>query len=140
MPSPSLFSITHPVAAMQQTALDRKLRQKLVYYTQIYCNTLPHALPPGVELEETTPEMGSRYLYRITVPTDELLNDVTARLEVENITYTSRVAERTGIRKRVFGGTGDSFTMEIAWGLLLFVVIVLALSGLPGYLWRTLSS
>jgi len=125
---------------MQQTALDRTLKRKFVYYTHVYCNTLPHSLPPKVLLEETTPEMGSLYLYRITVQNERLLNEVTARLEVENITYTSRVAERQGLRQKTFGNPHKSFTMQVAWAVFILILIGVVLSGLPGYLWRTLSA
>jgi len=125
---------------MQQTAFDRRLKHQFVYYTQVFCNTLPRALPEGVSLEETTPEMGSLYLYRISVPNDRLLSEVTARLEVENITYTSRVVEKEGIRRSTFGNPNKSFTMQVAWTVFFLIVLGVILSGLPGYLWRTLSA
>jgi len=125
---------------MQQTAIDRWLRKKFVYVSQVYCNTLPHSLPPGVTLEETDEETGSRYLYRMTTENERALNELTAHLEVANITYTSRIAERESLPKKLFGNPHKSFTMQVAWLFLIITILAIAFSGLPVYLWKTLSA
>jgi len=125
--------------AMQQTNIDRFLRKKYVYVTYVYTNTLPKALPYGVTVDETTAEMGSMYLYRMTAVTDEQLNELAARLEVENITYTSRIADQAGMKDKMFNDSNRSFTMQIAWLIFLISILAIIFSGLPVYLWKTLS-
>lgn len=125
---------------MQKTALDRWLQKKYVYVCKVYCNTLPAAVPEGAILEETTESSGGRYLYCITVEDDDQLNELTAKLEVANITYTSRVSEKGGLVGRLFNHPSKSFTLQVAW--LCFTVIVLSVvfSGLPVRLWENLSA
>lgn len=124
---------------MQQTSIDRFLRKKYVYVTYVYTNTLPRALPYGVTVDETTAEMGSMYLYRLTAVTDAQLNELTARLEVENITYTSRIADQKGVSDKMFNNSHRSFTMQIAWLIFIIAILAIIFSGLPVYLWKTLS-
>ena len=125
---------------MQKTALDRWLQMKYVYVCKVYCNTLPPSIPEGAVLEETTHESGGRYLYCITLANDVQLNELTAILELGNITYTSRVSEKGGLVGRLFNNPGKSFTLQVAW--LCFTVIVLSVifSGLPVKLWTYLSA
>ena len=125
---------------MQKTGLDRWLQMKYVYVCKVYCNTLPKSIPEGAVLEETTHESGGRYLYCFTLADDVQLNELTAILELENITYTSRVSEKGGLVGRLFNNPGKSFTLQVAW--LCFTVIVLSIifSGLPVKLWEHLSA
>ena len=125
---------------MQQTNLDRFLRKKYVYVTYVYTNTLPKALPYGVTVDETTEEMGGIYLYRMTAVSDDQLNELTARLEVENITYTSRIADQEGMSDKMFNNSNRSFTMQIAWLIFIITILAVIFSGLPVYLWKTLSA
>ena len=124
---------------MQQTTLDRFLRKKYVYVTYVYTNMLPRALPHGVPVDETTEEMGGMYLYRMTAFNDDQLNELAARLEVENITYTSRIADQEGMSDKMFNNANKSFTMQIAWLILIIAILAIIFSGLPVYLWKTLS-
>ncbi|MDF1740136.1 MAG: hypothetical protein P1U86_13320 [Verrucomicrobiales bacterium] len=122
---------------MQQTALDRWLRKKFVYYTQVYCNTLPREIPPRITVEETTKESGGRFLYRLTTNDDASLLEISKGLERENITYTSRVAEKKGLAARLFNDPFKSFTYRVAWIIFILIIISIILSGLPVYLWKT---
>lgn len=124
---------------MQQTPLDRWLRKKYVYKTHVYSNSLPLAVPPGVTVEETTEEMGSMYLYRFTAFDEQQLNELTAGLEVANVTYTSRVADAQGTSQRLFNNPNKSFTMQVSWAIFIIVILAIIFSGLPVYLWKTLS-
>jgi len=125
---------------MQQTNLDRLLRRKYVYVTHIYTNTLPHTVPTGVKVDETTSELGGMYLYRFTAKTDKQLNELTARLEVENITYTSRIADQPGIRDKLLNSEHQSFTIQMVWLFFIIAIVAVIFSGLPVYLWNTLSA
>lgn len=122
---------------MQQTSFDRWLRKKYVYYTQVYCNTLPREMPDKISVEETTRETGGRYLYRLTTTDDSALVEVSKRLESENITYTSRVAEKAGMAARLFNDPFKSFTYRIAWAIFIIIILSIILSGLPVYIWKT---
>lgn len=126
--------------SMQQTNLDRFLRKKYVYVTYVYTNSLPHTVPYGVTVDETQKELGGMYLYRFTAPTDKHLNELTARLEVENITYTSRIADHAGVSNKMFNNENSSFTMQLAWLALIILILSVIFSGLPIYLWNTLSA
>ena len=125
---------------MQKTALDRWLQKKFVYVCKVYCNTLPAAVPEGAILEETTESSGGRYLYCITVEDDDQLNELTAKLEVANITYTSRVSERGGLVGRLFNPPGKSFTLQVAWLCFTIIVLSVIFSGLPVRVWEHLSA
>lgn len=125
---------------MQQTALDRWLRKEFVYICKVYCNTLPQDVPAGVVLEETSEESGGRYRYCFTVHNDKQMSELTARLEVANITYTSRVSERTGTSKKLFDNPEKSFSLQVAWMVFIFIIIAIAFSGIPVRLWKYLSA
>lgn len=125
---------------MQQTSFDRWLQRKFVHRTMFYCNTLPRALPRGVHLEENDAEKGGRYLYRLTALDEHTIRQITSALESENITYTSRIADRAGIAARLFSNPNRSFTMSVLWISFGIVLLVLFFSGLPGEAWRWLAS
>lgn len=125
---------------MQQTTIDRFLRKKYVQQTVIYCNTLPYAIPEGIKLDETTEESGGRYLYRMTAANDKALNELTAHLEVANITYTARILDQEGLNGKLFNDNEKSFTMQVVTLILLIGFIAFVLSGKPIELWQTLSA
>ena len=124
---------------MQQTSFDTYLRRKYVHVAQVYCNTLPRSLPHGINVEETTEESGTRYLYRLTAEDEKALTELTAHLEVENITYTSRIADNEGMQDKLFNDPNRSFTMQVAWIIFIIAILSIAFSGLPVHLWKTLS-
>ncbi|MAS95823.1 MAG: hypothetical protein CMO55_21680 [Verrucomicrobiales bacterium] len=124
---------------MQKTGIDRWLQKKYIYVTQVYCNTLPHHIPSGVNLDETTEETGGRYLYRFTANNDRALNELTAHLEVENITYTSRISEAGGMKAKLFNNPQKSFTMGVFWIIFIIAILAVIFSGLPVKMWKELS-
>ena len=124
---------------MQQTSFDRYLARKYLHVAQVYCNTLPQSLPEGITVEESTEESGTRYLYRITADSDKALKALTKNLEVENITFTSRIADKQGLPNKLFNNPNKSFTMQVAWLIVIMAIISLVASGLPVRLWKTLS-
>ncbi|MEM6277925.1 MAG: hypothetical protein AAF733_00500 [Verrucomicrobiota bacterium] len=125
---------------MQQTSIDRFLRRKYVQKMVVYCNTLPYAIPEGIVVEETTAESGGMYLYRMTAANDRALNELTAHLEVANITYTSRVCDEDGLNGKLFNNPEKSFTMQVISIILLIGVLAFILSGMPVHLWKTLTT
>ena len=125
---------------MQQTSIDRFLRSKYVQKMVVYCNTLPYAIPDGVKVEETTVESGGMYLYRMTASSEKALNELTAHLEVANITYTSRVCDDEGVNGKLFNNPEKSFTMQVVSIILLIISLAFILSGMPVHLWQTLTA
>jgi hypothetical protein len=105
----------------------------------VYCNTLPYAIPEGITVEETSAESGSMYLYRMVAANDRALNELTAHLEVANITYTSRISDDEGLNSKLFNNPEKSFTMQVVSIILLIAVLAFIFSGMPVHLWKTLS-
>ncbi|MDF1861770.1 MAG: hypothetical protein P1U87_16245, partial [Verrucomicrobiales bacterium] len=83
---------------------------------------------------------GGMYLYKFMVPNDEALNELTARLEVANITYTSRIADETTTSGKLFNNPHKSFTMQIAWTIIILIIVGVILSGLPVQIWEKYSA
>ena len=115
------------------------MKRKFVQQTQVYCNTLPYSIPNGVIVDETTEESGGRYLYRLTPENDTILTELTAHLEVANITYTARVKEKQGTPNRLFNNPNQSFTMQIAWIILIIVIISIFAARIPQKIWTDLT-
>jgi hypothetical protein len=93
-----------------------------------------------VTLEESVDEGAGRYRYCFTVTNDRQMSELTALLEVANITYTSRVAERPGTLGKFFNNPEKSFSLQVAWLLFIIAIISIAFSGLPVRLWEYLSA
>lgn len=125
---------------MQQTSIDRWLRNRFVYVSKVYCNSLPADKPDGAVLEDAGDDSPGRYRYCFTVYDDRQMNELTARLEVANITYTSRVSERDGTAAKLFGDPGKSFTLRVAWIAFIILIISIAVSGLPVRIWKHLAA
>ncbi|HRQ87839.1 MAG TPA: hypothetical protein PLA50_03515 [Bacteroidia bacterium] len=125
---------------MQQTAIDRWLRKEFVYVSKVFTNTLPSHLPAKVRLEESGSESDGRYRYRFTAADDRQLSELTALLEMENITYTTRVFERGGMAGKLFNDPNKSFTLRVAWILFTLFIISIITSGLPIRLWNYLAA
>lgn len=125
---------------MQQTTIDRWLRKEFVYICKVFCNTLPHHLPEGVKLEESADDSAGRYRYCFTVFNDKQMSELTALLEVENITYTSRVSERDGTAGKLFNNPEKSFSLQVAWMIFILIIIAIAFSGVPVRIWNYLSA
>jgi len=71
--------------------------------------------------------------------TAHVLDELTAHLEVANITYTSRVDDAHGASSRLFNNPNKSFTMQVSWLIFIIAILAVIFSGLPVYLWKTLS-
>ena len=125
---------------MQQTSIDRWLRKEFVYICKVYCNTLPQNIPDGTILDEAGDDSAGRYRYCFTVHNDKQMSELTASLEVANITYTSRVSEKGGTSGKLFNNPEKSFTLQIAWLVLILFIITISFSGLPVRLWTYLSA
>lgn len=125
---------------MQKTTIDRWLQKKYVYVCYIYCNSLPQHVPSGIKLDESTEECGGRYLYRFTVTNDQEMSELTAHLEVENITYASRISEGGGAKGKFFNDPNKSFTLQVFWLLFIIAIVSIILSGLPVKFWKELSA
>jgi hypothetical protein len=60
------------------------------------------------------------------------MSELTALLEVANITYTSRVSERTGTASKLFNNPEKSFSLQVAWMIFISIIIAIAFSGPSG--------
>ena len=125
---------------MQKTKLDRWLRKEFVYICRVYCNTLPQDVPHGVVLEEANDDSGGRYRYCFTVHNDRQMSELTAHLEVANITYTSRVSEKGGTVDKLFNDPEKSFSLQMAWMVFILIILAFAFSGIPVRIWQHLSA
>ncbi len=125
---------------MQQTAIDRWLRKEFVYVSKVYCNTLPPRIPDGIALDEAGEDSAGRYRYCFTIRNDRQMSELTALLEMANITYTSRVSERGGTVGKLFNNPERSFTLQVGWIIFTLIVIAIAFSGLPVRLWSYLTA
>lgn len=116
---------------MQQTALDRWLRNKFVYITRVYCNTLPSDLPTGLTVEEAPEESGGRFLYKLSTTSDKILSGVLEQMRNQNVTYTSRIEHRKVWYGKFLTDPHKSFTYRCVWTGLAVGGLLLSLSGLP---------
>lgn len=123
---------------MQQTKLDLWLRRKFVYINRVYCNTLPDLLPLGLQVEEAPEESGGRYLYKLTTRSERILKDLVQALELQNITYTSRVDDIHAWYTRFLNNPHKSFTFTMVWAMIGFTGFVFAISGAPQKIWAAL--
>ena len=117
---------------MQQTRLDRWLIKKFVHINRVYCNTLPEDIPWGVKVEEAPVESGGRFLYKLTTRSEKLLNQVADEMQMQNITYTSRVEERKVWYGKFINNPHKSFTFRMIWTSIGVFAFLFAVSGLPG--------
>jgi hypothetical protein len=68
------------------------------------------------------------------------MSELTALLEVANITYTSRVSERAGTVSKLFNNPEKSFSLQVAWMIFISIIIAIAFSDLPVRIWTYLSA
>ncbi len=125
---------------MQQTKLDRWLRSKYAYTTHVYANTKPATLSSDVTVEEYAPELGKPYRYRITSADDAVIEELTAQLSRENITYTSRVEDRDEWYSKWINNPQKSFTYRLVWLVAFLLFVGIAVSPLPRLVWSFLDS
>lgn len=114
------------------------MRRKFIYMNRVYCNTLPDQLPLGLLVEEAPEESGGRYLYKISTRSEELLKAVVHSLEMQNITYTSRVDDRQVWYTKYLNDPHKSFTFRVVWILIAVFGLVFSISGAPQAIWRSL--
>lgn len=123
---------------MQQTSLDRWLRKKFIFIHRVYCNTLPRSLPFGIKIEDAPEESGGRYLYKLSTRSDRVLGEIANALEAENITFTSRVEDRSTPLNWLFNHPHKSFTFRMVWGLIALAGLLFSISGMPQKIWAML--
>lgn len=123
---------------MQQTQLDLWLRRRFVYINRVYCNTLPERLPLGLLVEEAPEESGGRYLYKLTTRSEPVLKDLVQALEMQNITYTSRVDDLEAWYTKYLNNPHKSFTFSMVWVLFGVMGFIFAVSGAPQKIWAAL--
>ena len=119
---------------MQQTKLDRHLREKYSFVTSVFSNTKPQNIPRGIRVEELDRERGAPYRYRYSSRKYVYIEQLARSLESENITYTSRVTDRNVWYGKWINNPKKSFTYRMVFIGLLVATICFAFSPLPGML------
>ena len=116
---------------MQQTKLDRFLREKYAYITHIFSNTKPAEIPRGVRFEELDRENGAPFRYRFSSKKYHLIEKLAKQLESENITYTSRVSDRKIWYRGLINNSKKSFSYRLLWMGLVAAMVGFAFSPIP---------
>lgn len=119
---------------MQQTKLDRHLREKYSFVTHVFSNTKPKEIPAGVRCDELDREKGAPYKFRYSSRKYALIQKLARCLESENITYTSRVVDRKVWYGKWINNPRKSFSYRMFWISLLVAIVAFAFSPLPGML------
>ena len=125
---------------MQQTKLDRWMREKFAYVTRVYSNTAPEKIPAGIKVEELDLQRGAPYRFRFSSTTPEKIDRLARQMEKKNITYTSRVEDRDVWYGKFINNPQKSFTYRIFWIGCIFAVVAFAFSPFPKMLWEYASS
>lgn len=99
---------------MQQTRLDRWLKDKFVLETHVLMMSEPPHVPRGVKLEEQELTMNNRFKYRMVVRDRRDLEASLQALVDANQTFSTKVQARKTVWRRVFDDPlGGSFTWRI---------------------------
>ena len=113
---------------MQQTRLDRWLKEKFVLETHVLTLSKPPHVPGGVELEEQELSLSNRFKYRMVVRDRRELEATLQALADANQTFSTKVLARSTPLRRLFDDPrGSSFTWRVIGGaftlLLAYIVI-----------------
>jgi len=114
---------------MQKTKFDHWLLRKYVHINRIYFNTMPSAIPRGMDFLEAEGESGGRYKYRCSTRDEFLAKELCEVFVNENITFASRVDERDTSFANFVGNPKRSVTMMLIWIGLTFMAILFTVSG-----------
>jgi hypothetical protein len=114
---------------MQQTRLDRWLKEKFVLETHVLTLSEPPHVPAGVKLEPQELTMSNRFKFRMVVRDRRELERTLQALVDANQTFTTKVLQRKTVLRRVFDDPhGASFTWRMvgyAFGLGIGVLMFL---------------
>lgn len=112
------------------------MREKYSFITYVFSNTKPQGVPKGVRVEELDREQGAPYKYKFSSRKYHLIRALAERLESENITYTSRVADRKVWYGKWINDPKKSFSYRLVWIAFLIALGCLAISPAPKVIWK----
>jgi hypothetical protein len=99
---------------MQQTRLDRWLKEKFVLETHVLTLSAPPHVPAGVKLREMESGIGNRFKYSMVIRDRRALEAALQALVDANQTFTTQVQSRKTVLRRVFDDPlGGSFTWRV---------------------------
>jgi hypothetical protein len=110
---------------MQQTRIDRWLRERFVYETHIYSMRPAGKLPSGVKTRELPPAPGRQYAIHYIVRNKAKAKILIQRLKDDGQIFTTRVVDRGTWFVPFIAPQGRSFSWRIIWSCF-FIGSVLA--------------
>jgi hypothetical protein len=117
---------------MQQTRLDRWLKERFVHETHVFSLSEPPWVPPGVRLVPLEVTLRNRFRFKMVVRRRSDLDHALAALKAENQTFTTRVeARKVWCRKLLDDPRGGSFTFRIVWLVITVSAVVSAIVFFP---------
>lgn len=117
---------------MQQTRLDRWLKEKFVLETHVLTLSEPPHVPAGVKLEPQELTMNNRFQFRMVVRDRRELEATLQALNDANQTFTTKVQPRQTVLRRVLDDPlGSSFTWRVVGYAIGLGIAVLAFLHIP---------
>jgi hypothetical protein len=108
---------------MQLTRLDRWLREKFVYQTQIHTLRPPNSLPAGVKYLKTPDVPGKRYKYLYVANRTKAADQLIAYLKESGQMYTTQVVDR----KRWYVPFIAPKTKSVTWWIISTIVTIVTI-------------
>ena len=110
---------------MQQTALDRWLKEHFVLETHVNCLSAPPYVPSGVKLQTLEINLKNRFRYKMIIRNRKELEKALQALTDANQTFTTQVLPRRSLARLIFDDpNGGSFTYKVLWLVLLAAGVV----------------
>jgi len=101
---------------MQQTRLDRWLRDKFIHETHVFTVQKPPLIPWRVKKKKLQTSTTNRFNYQLIVRNRKKLDRITATLREQNMTFVCKVINRRRWCSNLFDNRhGKSFTYRIVW-------------------------
>ena len=111
---------------MQLTLLDRWLKERFIYETQIFTLRIPDELPSGAEVDEVEQKKSGNYRHRITVKDNKIADQVLVCLKENQIMHATHVVEGNYWYNKHISPKGKSFTYM--WILRFFTMSFISLA------------
>lgn len=117
---------------MQQTRLDRWLKEKFVHETHVLTLSEPPFVPRGVKLEEQQVTISNRFKYRMVIRDRRQLEATLQALADTNQTFSTKVEARRTVLRRFFDDSqGGSFTWRLVGYVFWIIVVFIAIYYIP---------
>ena len=117
---------------MQQTKLDRWLKDRFVFETHVFCLSEPPWVPPEVKLEPMEVNLRNRFRFRMVIRNQKHLDQALQALKDQNQTFATRVEPRpVWYRKYLDDPHGGSLTFRLIWIVIIVVAVASAIVFFP---------